>query len=97
MNQIILTRESMEAAAQNMDLLLATLAILGAIAAILGCLMKGLEVYAWMEERKVRKALERAKAAQKARAIEKAMIPVDINWDSREAHRAAQHQQLKGW
>ena len=96
MDHIILTRESMAADTQNMDLLLALLSSLGAIAAILACFLMGLEVYVWMEERKVRKALERVKAAQKARAIEKAMIPVDINWDSREAHRAAQHLNLKG-
>lgn len=80
----------------NIELFTAVLAILAAIAAIIGAFLMGLEVYAWMEERKVRKALERAKAAQKARAIEKALIPVDINWDSREAHRAAQHLILKG-
>lgn len=80
----------------NIELFTAILSILAAIGGIIGALLMGLEVFAWMEERKVRKALERAKAAQKARAIEKAMIPVDINWDSREAHRAAQHQQLKG-
>lgn len=77
-------------------LFLAILSILLATAGILCTILMGLEVYAWMEERKVRKALERAKAAQKARAIEKAMIPVDIDWDSREAHRAAQHLNLKG-
>lgn len=77
-------------------LYLTIMAILAGIGGIIGALLMGLEVYAWMEERKVRKALERVKAAQKARAIEKAMIPVDINWDSREAHRAAQHLHLKG-
>lgn len=80
----------------NIELLTAILSVLAAIGGIIGALLMGLEVYAWMEERKVRKALERAKAAQKARAIEKAMIPVDIYWDSREAHRAAQHLNLKG-
>lgn len=50
----------------------------------------------YLEAKRAQEALERAKAAQKARAIEKAMIPVDINWDSREAHRAAQHLHLKG-
>lgn len=50
----------------------------------------------YLEARRSRKALARIKAARKARAIEKAMIPVDINWDSREAHRAAQHLHLKG-
>lgn len=82
--------------ATNLSLFLAILSVLAAIAGIVGALLMGLEVYAWMEERKVRKALERAKAAQKARAIEKAMIPVDICWDSREAHRANQHLHLKG-
>lgn len=82
--------------ATNLSLFLAILSILAAITGIVGALLMGLEVYAWMEERKVRKALERAKAAQKARAIEKAMIPVDICWDSREAHRANQHLHLKG-
>lgn len=82
--------------ATNLSLFLAILSILAAIAGIVGALLMGLEIYAWMEERKVRKALERAKAAQKARAIEKAMIPVDICWDSREAHRANQHLHLKG-
>ena len=77
-------------------LYLTIMAILAAIGGIIGALLMSLEVYAWMEERKVRKALERAKAAQKARTIEKAMIPVDICWDSREAHRAAQHLNLKG-
>lgn len=80
----------------NIELFTAILSILAAIGGVIGAFLMGLEVYAWMEERKVRKALERAKAAQKARAIEKAMIPVDINWDSREAHRAAQHLNLKG-
>lgn len=80
----------------NIELFTAILAILAAIGGIIGAFLMGLEVYAWMEERKVRKALERAKAAQKARAIEKSLIPVDINWDSREAHRAAQHLNLKG-
>lgn len=82
--------------ATNLSLFLAILSVMAAIAGILGAFLMGLEVYAWMEERKVRKALERAKAAQKARAIEKAMIPVDICWDSREAHRAVQHLHLKG-
>lgn len=80
----------------NIELFTAILSILAAIGGVIGAFLMGLEVYAWLEERKVRKALERAKAAQKARAIEKAMIPVDINWDSREAHRAAQHLNLKG-
>lgn len=80
----------------NIELFTAILSILAALGGVIGAFLMGLEVYAWMEERKVRKALERAKAAQKARAIEKAMIPVDINWDSREAHRAAQHLNLKG-
>lgn len=82
--------------ATNLSLFLATLSVLAAIAGVIGAFLMGLEVYAWMEERKVQKALERAKAAQKARAIEKAMIPVDICWDSREAHRANQHLHLKG-
>ena len=80
----------------NIELFTAILSILAALGGVIGAFLMGLEVYAWMEERKVRKALARAKAAQKARAIEKAMIPVDINWDSREAHRAAQHLNLKG-
>jgi hypothetical protein len=82
--------------ATNFSLFLAILSVLAAIAGIIGALLMGLEVYSWMEEQKVRKALARAKAAQKARAIEKAMIPVDICWDSREAHRANQHLHLKG-
>ena len=82
--------------ATNLNLFLAILSVLAAIAGIIGAFLMGLEVYAWMEERKVQKALERAKAAQKARAIEKAMIPVDICWDSREAHRAVQNLHLKG-
>ena len=82
--------------ASTFNLFLAILSVLAAIAGIIGAFLMGLEVYAWMEERKVRKALERAKAAQKARRIEKAMIPVDICWDSREAHRAVQHLHFKG-
>lgn len=50
----------------------------------------------YMAARKAKQALIRAKAARKARAIERAMTPVDINWDSREAHRANQHLHLKG-
>ena len=50
----------------------------------------------YLDAKRAKKALERAKAARKARRIEKAMIPVDICWDSREAHRANQHLHLKG-
>ena len=82
--------------ANTFTLFLAILSVLAAIAGIIGAFLMGLEVYAWMEERKVWKTLERAKAAQKARAIEKALIPVDICWDSREAHRANQHLHLMG-
>lgn len=57
-------------------------------------------IHSWIKEyleaRLRRKTLERAKAAKKARAVEKALIPVDICWDSREAHRANQHMHLKG-
>ena len=57
-------------------------------------------IKAWVSDylaaRKAKKALRQVKAARKARAIEKAMIPADICWDSREAHRAAQHLHLKG-
>lgn len=52
-------------------------------------------IKAWITDylagRRARKALSRAKAARKARRIAKAMTPVDICWDSREAHRASQH------